>query len=411
MKVMYKTSVTWVLVLLYFCAHGQIEKFDYIRKLQGKKDQWHKVELPKDIFGKVLRDLSDIRIYGVTESKDTLEVPYVIKVLSEKRTGKEINFRLINESKNQDGYFFTFELPAESAINQIDLDFKQQNFDWHINLEGSQDLRKWFTITEDYRILAIRNQDIEYEYTNLRFPISRYKYFRVFVKTDKNPQLSSAKIVLDERVEGIVDDFEVKVVSRKEDRKRKQTVVDIALKLPCPVSIIKVDVKAAFDYYRPIIVEYVSDSFNTEKGWRYNYVRLTSGILNSIQQNEFKVNSTILNKMRITIDNQDNEPLEIKDIEVKGYKHQLIARFTREADHFLVYGNTDVEEPHYDIINFQNKVPEEITALQLEEEQLVHKKKEPKTEPLFKDKVWLWAVMAVLILVLGLFSIKMIRKG
>ncbi|HYG41274.1 MAG TPA: DUF3999 family protein [Cytophagales bacterium] len=411
MKLMCRISLTCVLVLAYFHSFAQIEKFDYKRKLQGTKDHWHKIVLPNDIFGKVSSDLSDIRIFGISESNDTLEVPYILKISSEEKYDKVVDFRTINKSRGDEGYFFTFELPVRSTINQLNLNFKRQNFDWRIRLEGSQDQREWYTVIEDYRILSIKNQDVAYEYTQVKMPSSQYQYFKLFIETNEEPELLSAKILLNEREEGILESFKVKDVNYQEDRKSKQTKVNIILNSPSPVSIIRLNIQDTFDYYRPVSIEYISDSFKTQKGWRYNYLPLASGILNSIEKNEIKFNSIILQKLRITIDNQDNQPLSVEDIEVEGYKHELIARFIKQGDYFLTYGNQNIGKPHYDIVNFEDKISEELTALVLEEEQLIEKEKLTKTEPLFKNKIWLWLVMSVAILALGLFSLKMMKKG
>ena len=48
-----------------------------------------------------------------------------------------------------------------------------------------------------------------------------------------------------------------------------------------------------------------------------------------------KFNSTTVQKLKIIIDNKDNQPLSIDGILVKGYVHELTARFTENAKYFL----------------------------------------------------------------------------
>ena len=89
---------------------------------------------------------------------------------------------------------------------------------------------------------------------------------------------------------------------------------------------------------------------------------------------------------------------------------ELIARFTDDATYFLTYGNKKAVRPHYDIERFADNIPEVLTTLELGSELRIEKEEGRLTEPLFKSKKWLWAIMTVIILLLGWFSVKMISK-
>jgi hypothetical protein len=65
----------------------------------------------------------------------------------------------------------------------------------------------------------------------------------------------------------------------------------------------------------------------------------------------------------------------------------------------------------YDINRFADKVPVELTTLNLGDEQLIKKREIPLTEPLFKNKTWLWLIMGLIIIVLGWFSIRMMKNN
>jgi hypothetical protein len=87
----------------------------------------------------------------------------------------------------------------------------------------------------------------------------------------------------------------------------------------------------------------------------------------------------------------------------------LLVRFTEPAAYFLTYGNKKATKPTFDIERFVSKVPETLTVLTLGNEQKIDKKDTTKA-PLFKNKIWLWLLMGIIILVLGWFSIKMMNK-
>lgn len=409
MKLIAKINVV-ILLLICSYSYGQIDQYTYKRELLGITDQWHAVVLEEDIFGKISPNLSDIRIFGITAGNDTIEAPYLPKLKKEKIVSKDVNFNLLNSTHQEKGYYFTLEVPTEEAVNQLKLNFGQENFDWKLKLEGSQNQQEWFTIVDDYRILSIKNEETNFQFTKVVFPSTRYRFFRLLIKNKENPNLIAVKAELSEIGNGHFINYPIRIVKIRQNKPLKMTEIEVDLKSPALVSHIKFDIKNNFDYYRPISIFYVTDSIQIAQGWKYIYQPLASGTLNSIDKNEFKFESTILKKLKINIQNHDNEPLTIIKLSTKGYVYELITRFTEPATYFLTYGNNKVRKPDYDIERFISIVPDTLKVLSLGKEQLIDKKDYQLKEGLFKNKNWLWITMTVVILVLGWFSIKMIKS-
>ncbi len=398
--------------LIFTClgAFGQIEDYKYKRELTGISEQWHKIVLPDAIFGKVSPAFTDIRIYGITASQDTLEVPYILRLASGKTTQKEVAFNTINTSYNEKGYYFTFEIPSTEPVNQIDLHFRQRNFDWQLKLEGSFNQSDWHTITDHYRILSIKNEITDFQFTKVVFSDSKYRYIRMIINSKEKPDLTQAGIVQQEHTDGVYKNFPIRKFTIKNHKEAKQTEIEIELEQPVPVCWLKLKIEDKFDYYRPVEIKYVTDSFKTEQGLQYNYSMLTSGTLNSMEENSFRFNSTIVKKLKIIIYNHDNQPLHLNTVQVEGYVHELTAQFTSEAHYFLTYGNSTAVKPDYEIENFIDKIPVVLTALDLGNEEVIGKEEIPAKTPFFHHKIWLWGIMALIILTLGWFSIKMLQR-
>lgn len=386
---------------------AQLDNYAFKQELKGISGQWHKVELPNSVFAHIASDLSDIRIYGIMEN-DTLEAPYILNVASGKRIQRGVNFTLLNVSSNSRGHYFTYEIPIPEAINEIQLDFNDQNFDWRIVLEGSQDQQEWHTILDDYRILSIKTNQTDYNFSTLHFPASKYRYYRLLVKSGKKPELLSAKLSLDERANANFSDFPITFMNI--EQKDKNTVLDIDLKQRLPLSHLKLNVSDAIDYYRPISIQYASDSVETEKGLKYSYANLTLGTLNSIEKEGFQFETILAQKLRVIIRNYDNQPLQIESAEAKGYKHELVARFTEPASYYLTYGNDQTQKPYYDIVQAATKIPEDLSGLTLGPVEKIPKKLNQTVSPLFENKLWLWSLTGLVILVLGWFTVDMMGK-
>lgn len=402
---------TNVYVFLFFLISSfclaQMNTYSKKVALNGVSDQWHKIILPNECFQMVKPDLSDIRIYGITQN-DTIEVPYFLSLSKEIRSNTTIPFNLLNSVHDRKGYYYTYELDELETINEIQLNFANINFNWTISLEGSQDQQEWFNILTDYRILSIVNEQTDYSYTNLKFKNSKFPYYRITINTSEKPILKSATIL-----KRAIQDPEYHTYPENKleiQEENKNTIIHVDLKNKYAVSLLKLAIDNSVDYYRPLTIQYLVDSTKTDKGFHYNYRTLAKRTLSSMEANIINIPSTLTQKFRLIIANNDNQPLEIKEVVTKGYIHTLTARFTKPASYYLVYGKSPDRYPIYDITNIKNNISQNISVLTLGNEQQIAKKGQIVSGPLFKNKVWLWAIITIIIMALGFFTVQMMRK-
>ncbi len=401
------------LFFLSISCYGQIDQYNYQQELQGITDTWHTITLPDELFAQTNAQLSDVRIFGIT-SKDTVEAPYLLQQTTEKVNTNKVKFKQLNTASNSSGHYVTFEVPTKESINRIATNFQQTNFDWKIKLEGSQNQQEWFTILEDYRILSIKNQATNFQFTDLTFPDAKYRYYRIQIKSKEKPTLQTANLLKREVTPGSFRSHSIKNKTITENKKAKQTEIDIDLGMPVSVSHLKLDVQNKFDYYRPITIKALTDSLKTKEGTRYSYRTIANGTLHSMEARGFSFSPTVVQKLKVIIRNQDNQPLNISGISAKGYLHKLVARFTEPGNYLLVYGNKKARAPQYDIQRFVNNIPATTTELTLSKREKIDKSHLPETvvtKPLFENSIWLWGIMIFIILLLGGFTMSMLRKA
>ncbi|MEN7546448.1 DUF3999 family protein [Rapidithrix thailandica] len=403
--------IIWCLLsgILSIPGLAQIEQSPYRRSLSGVNSTWHQLELPEDLFEKIQPDFSDLRIYGIT-TDDTLEVPYLLQELADKTERKEISFDLINQVKQGEDYYYTFKLPEDKAVNHLKLNLKNENFDGWVSLEGSQNQQEWFSIVQNQRILSIKNAHTNFRYTTLNFPKVKYAYLRLKITRVVQPELLSAQIQSITQTPGRLKKYTPTQVQTQENKSPKETLITLQLQKLLPVSQVQVHVAADFDFYRPIRIETLTDSVQSEKGWHYHYQTVYTGYLNSVEENLFAFENTLTRKVRIHIQHFDNEPLALQGFGIQGFQYTLVGRFAKEADYYLYYGSSKTPRPHYDIVNFRDKIPEDLQMLSVGEEEKIAIVEKPKTRALFENKLWLWAILLVMILIIGGLTIQMMRK-
>ena len=277
-------------------------------------------------------------------------------------------------------------------------------------MEGSQNQQNWFTIKDDYRIVSIKNESTNYQFSNIHFPNAKYPYYRLLIKTNQAVALKKATLDLQKRTAANYQSYPIVSQSVTTNKQQKTSVLDVELKRPAPLSFLKFKVTDDFDFYRPMTIQYLSDSIKRDKGWRYQYRNLHQNVISSLEPNEFTFKSTLARKLKIIIQNHDNPTLTIDSITIKGYQHQLIARFTQSAEYFLIYGRKNAASPSYDIGLFEDKIPPNLSTLSLATEQIIPKIEPPKRKPIFENKWWLWGLMLTIIGLLGWFTLKMLEE-
>ena len=388
---------------------GQPDSFRYKRKIKRVNSLWNSIEIENNMFEKINSNFSDLRIFGYTDKGDTIEAPYIIKVRSSVSAMKEFPFNLINKARNDKGFYYTFELDEPMSLNEIELKINKSEFDWKVNLEGSQNLSEWYTIIQDYRIISISNAHLNYSFTKLVFPESKYKYFRVLIKGSENSYLTSAHLFKKSYSQGIYKDIEVRKIQIHENPIEKTTEIFVDLFHAVPVSRIKLNINDNIDYYRPISITYINDSIQTKDGWRYQYRDLLHSIISSFESPVYNVSNTVTSKLRILIYNHDNRPIKVNGLQITGERHEIIGRFEEKAEWWLFYGNKNSPSPKYDLVNFKSSIPDTLEVLTLGEEKEIKELKE-KPSALFENSIWLWSLMLLIIVILGWFSFSMMKK-
>ncbi|ANQ52358.1 DUF3999 family protein [Flammeovirga sp. MY04] len=400
-----------VLSFISFSVFAQkIDQFDYKNKLNGIQDQWHKIELTDDIIGQTNQKLSDIRVFGITSENDTVVAPYILSFQPKKEIIKKVDFKRINDTHDANRYYYTFLLKDKEAINQIKLDFGLENFDWKVKLEASQDQKKWFTVVEDYRLLSIKNDQMEYKFTDVKFKDAHYPYFRLSIKTGEDPTLTSAKINRKIIEDGDIKSFPIANYNVIDHKKDKTSEVNIDFGKKVRINHLSFNFEEDFDFYRYATIKYLSDSVKTEKGWKYNYKTLKGYTFNSVEKNEVNFKSTTLQKLKIIIYNKQNQPIQFSSVKASGHHYYLTTRFTEEANYWVVYGGKNVYAPDYDIKHFKKNIPENISTLEMGQQEEIEKIDKVKEEALFENEIWLWAIMGVMVFVLGGFAVKMLKS-
>jgi hypothetical protein len=403
---MKRNSFVCLLILSALVGYGQKKGFNYNREISAiGTEAYYALTLPQDLFRHCNNDFSDLRLYSIN-ANDTIENPYVVRIRRKQVSSRDFTLPEFNRSYKDKILYVSFELPPNTGLTNIDLTFGETNFFANVNIEGSDDRKNWFSIVSDQKIFSVENQHENYRYTRVNFPTIKYPFIRLSVKSDRELTYKATTFKSEEIIPG---EFLPVNLSWKtsEERSQKQTIVDVTLEYSQPVSFIQLIAQTGKDFYRHCHVQILTDSVKSEKGWIKNFRTVTDGYATSFYDNIFELNNQTGKHVRFIIDNLDNEPIQITGVRASGPVVKLISQLKPGAN-YLFYGNTSISFPRYDIQYFERKIPTSIPELTLGNEIDISIETASKN-PLFQNTLWLWAIIVVVIGVLGFFTMRMMK--
>jgi hypothetical protein len=408
------SSLKLLLFFLLFFSFDLIAvqpKFKFKRKIKGVHKEWHQLLIPIDLYAASKQDFSDLRIQGYTKAGDTLNVPYIFEDFQDVKVEKSINFKIINESYRNDWYYFTLVCPSGALVNNLELNFAEKNFDWHVNLDAAEKLGEWVTVLDDVRIMSFDNGETSYLFSKLKFSDSKFPYYRVSIHGTKKPTLKSVKLNYFESLPGNLISYPVRSFKATNNSELKESILEFSLDRALPVKSMLLFSKTHSDYFRKIIIEYSNDSVNSDSKWEQLFQPIVLAYISSDDYEPIDFETVKAKNFRIRVYNDDNDPVKFENIQLFGPQHKLILRFNDiDADYFLYYGNESLSFPVFDIENFTSKIPKDLEKLFLGPEILGDFAFEQPVQDLFQKKIWLWSVLISLFLLLAFFTFRMLKQ-
>ena len=375
--------------------------FQLQRELPGVTEKgWYSVRLPKEVMSEVSVNLEDLRIFEITET-DTLEVPYLINIRTDKTEEKEVDFKLLNRTRRNGYSFYTFKIPGKRIVNHIYLDMDGDNFDARVMVEGSFRQTQWDMIADEMRIIGISNTRVTYRYTELVIPPSNFPYIRLKVRSDNSLRLLKGKLYQRETEEGSFEVFE-NTYDETQNSEMQQTQIGIKLDGRFPVSSLEIDAGHSRDFYRKFVLEGYRDSARQK-------LTLHHGVLTSVGKNHYNFPIGFVDSLNLRIYNYDDQPVELKSLSVKGPVYELVSELEEGKRYVLAYKAPKAHRPQYDIVYFRDKVPNDLPTVDPGEATNLAEVKEAEDNA-GPDQIWVWVIMGVVILVLGAFSFKMMKS-
>jgi hypothetical protein len=186
-----KTNISFLFLLSFFLilpSWSEVDKTQYQRKAKliinnPKPKTAYKAEVPLDLLEGSIN--GELRIVD----KNNKELPFIFEFANEDLVSEAKALKIYNQSsvpsKEQ---FLELDLQSVSAINELELEIQDLNFDRSVSVYGRDNKNdNWKLIKDKLKIIAshLPDQKIDFKHTILKFPETRYKFLKL--KIDLKP--------------------------------------------------------------------------------------------------------------------------------------------------------------------------------------------------------------------------------
>ena len=369
-------------------------------------DGFHQLVISPEIRSASKNNVDILRIF---DSKKN-EIPYVF-LQKDNNSKSQKSFEIISKNAIANKLTDVVILNKDAEkLNQIWLKIANTEVAKRYNISGSNDGNEWFGLVDNQFIDDLSDPKSTFVVREFAFPFNQYKYLK-FTFLDKNSlpvnvmeafseaqfQNSISPIVL--------NDFTQKISQNKET---KETVITLSFKEPQVVDAFKIEVSNPSFYLRNATIS-VPKTRNYKKRTE-TFEDLVSLFQLSSKNNKIQEISSVFSKeFTITIENQDNSPLEIRKINLYQNPVSVLADL-KKGENYTMVVNPKLNKPNYDLaasgINFNQNFPE----AKLENlDQLSENKTEDEEKNFWQKPLFMWVCIIFAIGIIAFFALGLVK--
>lgn len=338
-----------VLIIILICSSmvfgEELEMFQYTSdvEVQGKQDDFIVLEISPEVYGSMDSRLKDLRLYHKEKELDYLVFPKE----SQQKVDEERELDIYNKGTIDNDYSFEIMLPKDIHGGDIEYSIKLDASQYfiHAKIYGSNDRKEWKYL-KDQIIYSINGEYNKFRLENIQYDVIKIEYPLLY--NGEMIEVRSAGYLQTEPVinKGIFKTVDF-ITTENEAKKTVEITMDYQYDhYPTRGIVLKTDEKY---FYRQVAVRGSDDKENWTEITRTFIFR--DGVSEKLEINYSPAEYRYLKMM---VYNEDNQPLEIKEIKIETLPIYVLVNVTDEPKDFTLrsyWGNPSLAAPKYDIAN------------------------------------------------------------
>ncbi len=362
-----------------------------------KRSGFYRIPLPAAVLAKCQSGFGDLRIFD-TEGNIAA---YILQTENGAfYSTPMIELPIIKRKKEGDKqWHLTMENGSNRNIDRIVLTLKGTLVKRYFTLSGSDDNINWYSILENYNPEHTR---FDQDNWSLYFPSSHYKYYQItLIGKDLLPiDIVKASIYSNKTIAPQYSYSPIPHHLTQKDSTNKKSYINITFDEAYPIERMKLQVSGS-NYFKRHLSIYKS----------LNEFPLCDTVISTFNGEYPRINLACKEKeFCIVIDNEDNRPLKIDQVNFDQYDRYLVAYFDSTKKYKLYFGDSTLTPPLYDISSFKDSINHLISDISLG---TINKISANNQQPIVATNKYKWilwpAIISVIILLSGI-TFKMLKE-
>jgi len=130
--------------------------------------------------------------------------------------------------------------------------------------------------------------------------------------------------------------------------------------------------------------------------------------INSFSLSNLFFTNLYTGKLKLVIENKDNEPLILKTVKLKQLTKYLTAELKENEQYTIKFGNNEVLKPQYDLAFFTDSIDKQLPLLKAKEITKMTKEISLKPQSVF-NSYYIWIGLGLVAVALAFMSFKMMK--
>jgi len=388
-----------LVAVLFSSLQTNAQQFAYAAKIDEiKTSGFYKIPILPQVNAKLQLSSFDLRIVN----EQNKQIAYIIE--QEEATFKTqhfIDFPILKKEKEKDKQtHITIANVTKQSINDLLLITANMQAKRFVNISGSNNLNDWYIIKENIELENYFGNNQATFVQSIGLPTVNYAYFKITVLgEDILPvNIVQAGIYTQNYSQGKYT--ELPIPSFKQiDSSNKNSYIQISFTDAYVIDKLMVEVSGPKFFKRNLNL-YAGNTINTS----YPYSATINATTTQLSLAGLKSRDILLQ-----INNDDNEPLKIQSIKAFQLQEYVLAYLESGHHYKLLFGDSLAEQPKYDLAAFKDSINKNLPILNIGAiESIEYKLTTSQTSN--SNKNLLWIALFAVVLILLLFSYKMVQE-
>ncbi|MFD0836625.1 hypothetical protein ACFQ0I_12675 [Mariniflexile aquimaris] len=400
---MHKKIFTIILILITATAVSQ----NYKGTIEGINESgFHKILLSPEVRS---ASVSNLNYFRILDSKKN-EVPYVL--LNEESTMQSsfspFTFQTINNAKDS---ITTIIIENKNKLKQDHFTLKMANTKVKktFTISGSNDKKEWYGLATNQLFLGLNEAEKTTVEQTFSFPLTDYAFIKFEFNNKNSLPLQILEVGVYNNLYSLVSQVEISnfKIKNNTDKEKKTTQLTVSFSMPQHIESMTFDIDNEVFLRDAKIL--VNKTRTIKKRIEPYQEQVFNFVLHSGTHNNFELPFIFEKEIIIEIENNDNPPLNIKQLKFFQKPLYVICNLKSGETYEAIIDST-LQKPIYDLVNFKASFNTDLPQARITNlKKLNTQNKSSANKSFWQTNAFMWLCILLAIVVISYFALGLLK--